>query len=141
MSFNHSSLERLRKLGRQLPEPLSPPSENPKEGRKGSHSHHPVEREENPQELFKELMKISPDGTVPPHLISRLKEVEVRQFQNNQQNQIQRKIDSKKKSANPSKTHNKNTYITRGNSRSSSEEENALYVDFQRLLLEDEDTY
>jgi hypothetical protein len=38
-----------------------------------------VEIEDDPQALFRELMQVSPDGTVPPHLMARLKEAESRQ--------------------------------------------------------------
>ena len=35
-----------------------------------------METEEDPEALFRELMKISPDGSVPPHLLERLRDLE-----------------------------------------------------------------
>ena len=78
MTFDSHSLERLKALGRQLPKEISKPqpikSENSKETK--SQKLHPVEIETNPEQLFRELMEISPDGNVPPHLLERLKKIE-----------------------------------------------------------------
>jgi hypothetical protein len=35
-----------------------------------------VETEQDPRQLFRELMQVSPDGTVPPHLLERLRRLE-----------------------------------------------------------------
>ena len=35
-----------------------------------------METEQNPEELFRELMQVSQDGTVPEHLMARLKRLE-----------------------------------------------------------------
>ena len=75
MSFDPRSLERLRELGRQLPERLPEP-EKPAAAPKASQVRHRVETEKNPEELFRELMKASQDGTVPEHLMARLKQLE-----------------------------------------------------------------
>jgi hypothetical protein len=37
---------------------------------------HAVETEDNPEQLFRELMSASADGTVPPHLLDRLRQLE-----------------------------------------------------------------
>ena len=78
MTLDSHSLERLKELGRKLPKEISKPQSNesqyPKEI-KGKNSH-PVEFETNPEQLFRELMEISPDGNVPPHLLERLKKLE-----------------------------------------------------------------
>ena len=75
MTFDSHSLERLKELGRKLPKEVSKPqSKNQKESK--ITNLHPVEIETNPEQLFRELMKISPDGNVPPHLLERLKKVE-----------------------------------------------------------------
>ena len=68
MSFDPRSLERLRELGRQLPARLPEP-EKPSAAPKASQVRHRVETEKNPEELFRELMKASQDGTIPEHLI------------------------------------------------------------------------
>ena len=68
MSFDPRSLERLRELGRQLPKPLAEPEKpiTPK----ARQMRHKVETEENPEALFRELMQVSEDGTVPEHLLA-----------------------------------------------------------------------
>ena len=76
MSFDPRSLERLRELGRQLPKPLPDP-EGPVTP-KARQVKHKVETEQNPEQLFRELMQVSEDGTVPEHLMARLKMLEGR---------------------------------------------------------------
>ena len=75
MSFDARSLERLQQLGRSLPQPLPKPepSAAPPPARAQRHR---VETETDPQALFRELMQVSPDGTVPPHLMDRLRQAE-----------------------------------------------------------------
>ena len=95
MSFDARSLERLQQLGRSLPQPLpkpeaaAPPPATAKR--------HRVETETDPQALFRELMQVSPDGTVPPHLMDRLRQAEadaaLAQLQQ-QRNQRQRQSQS-----------------------------------------------
>ena len=74
MSFDPRSLERLREIGRQLPKPLPDP-EGPVTP-KARQVKHKVETEQNPEQLFRELMQVSEDGTVPEHLMARLKMLE-----------------------------------------------------------------
>ena len=74
MSFDPRSLERLRELGRQLPKPLPEPETPAKP--KARQVRHKVETEQNPEQLFRELMQVSKDGTVPEHLMDRLKRLE-----------------------------------------------------------------
>ena len=77
MSFDARSRERLEALGRQLPQKLPPPApaaptppvDPAPQGR------HPLELERNPEQLFRELMQASADGTVPPHLLDRLRQL------------------------------------------------------------------
>ena len=76
MSFDPRSLERLRQLGRQLPQPLPKEDSRPEGSGRTGRKRHKVETEENPQALFHELMKASADGTVPDHLMARLKQAE-----------------------------------------------------------------
>jgi hypothetical protein len=76
MAFDPHSLERLKELGRTLPKPLpavSPPSPEPK---RASEQRHRVETETDPEALFRELMTVSTDGSVPPHLLDRLRQSE-----------------------------------------------------------------
>ncbi|MEB3296228.1 MAG: hypothetical protein VKL23_01690 [Cyanobacteriota bacterium] len=75
MAFDPRSLERLRELGRSLPRPLpkpEPAADHPKPGT----ARHKLETETDPEALFRELMQASPDGTVPPHLMARLRDLE-----------------------------------------------------------------
>jgi hypothetical protein len=74
MSLDPRSRERLEALGRQLPQPLPAPQPKPIP----SAARHPVETEQNPERLFRELMAASPDGSVPPHLLERLKHLEAK---------------------------------------------------------------
>jgi len=83
MSFDARSRERLEALGRTLPQklPLPPkPASPPPAGRKAdTPPRHRVEIEENPEDLFRALMEASADGSVPPHLLERLRELEAAQ--------------------------------------------------------------
>jgi len=74
MSLDPRSRERLEALGRQLPQPLPAPQPKPSPNA----ARHPVETEQNPERLFRELMAASPDGSVPPHLLERLKQLEAK---------------------------------------------------------------
>ena len=90
MSFDARSLERLQQLGRSLPQPLptpqaAPPAGPSPSGKPPQGKLHRIETENDPQALFRELMQVSPDGHVPPHLMERLKELERHQLQQNQQ--------------------------------------------------------
>ena len=119
MTFDSHSLERLKELGRILPKEISKPqskeSRNHKEEKK--QKLHPFEIETNPEQLFRELMEISPDGNVPPHLLERLKKLE--------SNNV--KISS-----------NSDSQINKKSKDLSAEDALKLYTQFQQFLLEDE---
>ena len=119
MTFDSHSLERLKELGRKLPKEISKTqpieSKYPKETNK--EKLHPVETENNPEQLFRELMEISPDGNVPPHLLERLKKLE--------SNKI-------KVSSNIESIKNKNSLDI------STNESLDLYTQFKQFLLEDD---
>ena len=85
MAFDPRSLERLKELGRRLPQPLPMPTSKSELSAMGpgggpavpaSERRHKVETETDPEALFHELMQVSPDGTVPPHLLERLRQAE-----------------------------------------------------------------
>ena len=78
MSFDAHSRERLEALGRTLPQPLPQPQPAAGSSPRATEKRHRVEVEENPEALFRELMQVSPDGSVPPHLLDRLKQLEAR---------------------------------------------------------------
>ena len=77
MSFDARSLERLKQLGRTLPQPLpKPEAPATPAADTASERRHRVETETDPEALFRELMQVSPDGSVPPHLMERLRQAE-----------------------------------------------------------------
>ena len=87
---------------------------------------HPIETEENPQQLFKELIKASHDGEVPKHLITRLKEVEAKHLQKNNLHDGRESNDLKSPAPNKAQSH-------------TNQEKDNLYIAFQQLLLEEDD--
>ena len=119
MTFDSHSLERLKELGRKLPKQISKPQSNELKNQKETNKQklHPVEIETNPEQLFRELMEISPDGNVPPHLLERLKKIE--------SNNV--KISS-----------NSDPQINENSKDLSAGDALNLYTQFQKFLLEDD---
>ncbi len=119
MTFDSHSLERLKELGRTLPKEISKsqPTNQRNTKAKKKQKLHPVEIETNPEKLFRELMEISPDGNVPPHLLDRLKKLE--------SNSV--KISS-----------NTNPLINEDSQDISINESLNLYTQFKQFLLEDD---
>ncbi len=122
MSFDPRSLERLRELGRQLPQPLPKPAPSA-ERAKPTQARHKLETETDPEALFRELMQASPDGTVPPHLMARLRELE----------------DNQSLSRMPGATGSAKASPMSKRTASRNSEEDLLYTAFQQLLLEDDE--
>ncbi len=118
MSFDQDNLKRLREFSRQIPHESLTPNQNPRSKQTSKQKLHKIETEQNPQELFKELIKASPDGEVPKHLIARLKEIEEKALSNE---------NSRSSNLLPSAI---------GQRNKSTE---SLYTSFQRLLLEEEE--
>ena len=128
MSFDSHSLERLRELGRKLPKSLPEPNNKLKSRKKTTHNKlHPIETEQNPQKLFRELITASTDGEIPSHLIERLKETELLELKN---------LAAKKN--NTSSKHVKEYNYNYKNDFKSNEPQNDLYITFKQLLLEDD---
>ena len=119
MTFDSHSLERLKELGRKLPKEISKSKQNESTNQKETKKQklHPVEVETNPEQLFRELMEISPDGNVPSHLLERLKNLE---------------SNTLKVSA------NKDLVINKDSQELSINESINLYTQFKQLLLEDD---
>ena len=119
MTFDSHSIQRLKELGRKLPKEISKSESNELKNQTEIKKQklHPVEIETDPEQLFRELMEISPDGNVPPHLLERLRKLE--------SNQV--KISS-----------NLDPYITETSKDSSIEDSLKLYTQFQQFLLEDD---
>ena len=137
MSFDSHSLERLRQLGRQLPQRL--PSPEPEQVVKPGQRRHRVETEDDPEVLFRELMKVSEDGSVPEHLMDRLKQLEAKQ----------RPVPKPLLNDSPSSCDAPNAsgeVVRKGKTTlpqrpkvSPGSEEESLYVAFGQLLLEDDE--
>ena len=119
MTFDSHSLERLKELGRKLPKEISTSQPNesiiPKNRKK--QQLHPVEVETNPEKLFRELIDISPDGNVAPHLLERLKNIE---------------------SINIKHSSSKDQNMEKDYQDISIDDSQKLYTQFKQLLLEDE---
>jgi len=96
MTFDARSKERLEALGRTLPKklplplpetPAAPRTPDPRAGGERAPSRdarlprpqaqrHALEQEQDPAKLFRALITASADGSVPPHLLDRLREIE-----------------------------------------------------------------
>ena len=127
MSFDSHSIERLRELGRKLPKSLPKPKDVSNSDGRAKSNLHPIETEQNPKRLFQELIKASPDGKIPPHLLERLKKAESLEIKKSIPNDID--LNSE--------------YIKQSNSNSQNavkpiEKEDNLYIAFKQLLLEEE---
>ena len=123
MSFDAHSRERLEALGRTLPQPLPQPQPAAGSSPRATEKRHRVEVEENPEALFRELMEVSPDGSVPPHLLDRLKQLEAR-----------RQPAAKGAAQTPAQP----SPGRGGPRRGPGPDHDDLYTAFQQLLLEDE---
>ena len=119
MTFDSHSLKRLKELGRKLPKEISKSQSSESKTQKEAQKQklHPVETETNPEQLFRELMEISPDGNVPPHLLERLKKLELNNV----------RVSS-----------NKDPYINENYKDISIDDSLNLYTQFQQFLLEDD---
>ncbi|WP_269623133.1 hypothetical protein [Prochlorococcus marinus] len=127
MAFDSHSLERLRDLGRKLPKSLATPKSSSKE--KAS-KQHPIETELNPQKLFRELIKASSDGTIPPHLINRLKQTELLHSETPQHLKHQTNKSNTSSEISP--------HIPKEKQPKQLSQKDDLYISFERLLLEED---
>lgn len=128
MSLDPRSRERLEALGRSLPQPLPAPAPKP-----AAAPRHRLEVEQNPEQLFRELMAASPDGTVPPHHLDRLRQLEGERKVVPPQPETPRptKPGSSPSGARPSGA--------RRPTPASASEDGELYAAFAQMLLEQED--
>ena len=136
MAFDPRSLERLRELGRSLPQPLPKPQPKaePSARARAAEPRHKVETETDPEQLFRELMRASTDGTVPPHLLERLREVE---GQRRQRPAAASGGSPSVPQSEPPQARRRDTAIGRPNPALAADHGD-LYTAFQQLLLEDE---
>ena len=136
MTFDPHSLERLRELGRQLPQTLPTPEPISRKKKQTSNKPHRIETEQDPKKLFHELMNASTDGTVPSHLINRLKEAEAKQTA--KENDYSLKPQTKLHPQYPYSSKSTSSQSP-GRARSKDiEEEESLYIAFKALLLEND---
>ena len=138
MSFDARSLERLQQLGRSLPKPLPKPEAPAAAEAPASQTRHRVETETDPQALFRELMQVSPDGSVPPHLLDRLRQAEAdqqRARQAEQRQALQRQSTPQGQGLQHRGASNELS-PNRQRRAPASSEELELYTAFQQLLLE-----
>jgi len=140
MSFDARSLERLQQLGRSLPKPLPKP-ESPAAAAPASQKRHRVETETDPQALFRELMQVSPDGSVPPHLLDRLRQAETdqqRARQTEQRQAIQRQANQAQSGTAGLQPRGASDELRPNRQRRApaNAEELELYTAFQQQLLE-----
>ena len=134
MSFDPRSLDRLRELGRQLPKPL--PEPDVPVTPKARQVRHKVETEQNPEKLFRELMQVSEDGTVPEHLMARLKMLEVERSSSAKAAVVDAsKVDSQLPPPVPQGGKGKSTRPNRPDVAPGSEEE-SLYIAFGQMFHE-----
>jgi hypothetical protein len=137
MSFDARSLERLQQLGRSLPKPLPKPETPAAAEAPASQKRHRVETETDPQALFRELMQVSPDGSVPPHLLDRLRQAETEQQRARQAEQRQT-LQRQSSQGQPRGASNE-LRPNRQHRPPANSEELELYTAFQQLLLEGDD--
>lgn len=138
MSFDARSRERLEALGRTLPQPLPAPEPKAK-GPDPAAPRHAVETERDPEQLFRELMGASRDGTVPPHLLDRLRQLEqARAPQAGSLPQPPAGAAASPASA-PATPRPQRNQLRQAGIRTATEADAALYTQFQQLLLEDDD--
>jgi hypothetical protein len=140
MSFDARSLERLQQLGRSLPKPLPKP-ESADAAAPASQKRHRVETETDPQALFRELMQVSPDGSVPPHLLDRLRQADTdqqRARQAEQRQAIQRRANQAQSAPAGLQPRGTSDELRPNRQRRApaNAEELELYTAFQQLLLE-----
>ncbi len=129
MSFDSHSLERLRKLGRKLPGSLPIPNKkSPKKNSPMNKKLHPIETEQDPKKLFGELIKASPDGKVPAHLLERLKKTE---FFDLKEKALKENLPKLSTNEEPVKSNNESSSLNYP--------KDDLYISFERLLLEEDD--
>ncbi len=124
MALDAENVKRLQELNQRLVAPSNVSNIQNQQTNSRKQNLHPIETEENPQQLFKELMQASPDGGVPTHLIKRLKELEENQ-QNNKPPFLEQNNEPDLNTSSPTP-----------NSMSPSSE---LYTTFKMLLLEEAD--
>lgn len=131
MALDERSRRQLEELGRRLPQPL--PTPEPLQAAiepMAPTGRHRVETETDPELLFRELMQASPDGSVPPHLLDRLRQLEQRRPGNSP---------GRKQPPAPPEGSNGGVTRNRRAPRRTGDSQDPRYVEFEQMLLEDDD--
>ena len=148
MSFDPRSLERLKQLGRELPQALPTPENETKLSAKVNRPLHRVETEQDPKALFHELMQVSEDGTVPEHLMARLRDAEQREENARRLALSAQPQSSTAEDSAAAKSANASTLRSTGKGKNTrpqrravvpGSEEDSLYVAFGQMFLEEQD--
>ena len=148
MSFDPRSLERLKQLGRELPQALPTPENETKRSAKVNRPRHRVETEQDPKALFHELMQVSEDGTVPEHLMARLRDAEQREENERRLTRNAQAQSSTAEDSAAAKSANASTLRSTGKGKNTrpqrravvpGSEEDSLYVAFGQMFLEEQD--
>ena len=149
MPLDPRSRERLEALGRSLPQPLPTPEPPRPAGREANAPRHAVETEENPEQLFRELMAASADGSVPPHLLDRLRQLEKERLRSRQAVAVQPiplagvPSSGQAAAAEPARGRRRGRSGPQpgrsGRTPAAGSEDAELYTAFAQLLLEDEE--
>ena len=148
MSFDPRSLERLKQLGRELPQALPTPENETKRSAKVNRPRHRVETEQDPKALFHELMQVSEDGTVPEHLMARLRDAEQREENERRLTRNAQAQSSTAEDSAAAKSANSSTLRLTGKGKNTrpqrravvpGSEEDSLYVAFGQMFLEEQD--
>lgn len=149
MPLDPRSRARLEALGRTLPQPLPAPEPARSSRSEATATRHAVETEEDPEQLFRELMAASADGSVPPHLLDRLRQLEKERLRSRQAVAVQPVALAGNPSSGPAAAVQPDRRRGRGRSGpqpgrsgrvpTASSEEAELYTAFAQLLLEDEE--
>ena len=148
MSFDPRSLERLKQLGRELPQALPTPENETNRSAKVNRPRHRVETEQDPKALFHELMQVSEDGTVPEHLMARLRDAEQREENERRLTRNAQAQSSTAEDSAAAKSANSSTLRLTGKGKNTrpqrravvpGSEEDSLYVAFGQMFLEEQD--
>ncbi len=133
MSLDPHSLELLQELGRQLPKHIPPPNHSNNKQPPQKHQHQ-IETETDPKSLFRELIKASPDGNVPIHLLKRLKALETKENANKYSELDPKSVKKITNDFNQSTSKLKQKSLSTSNNELTS-----LYEAFEDLLIESEE--
>lgn len=161
MALDPRSRERLEALGRTLPRKLSPPKPSTPGslggGERGGDpaktdlavqpigaARHPVEQAQDPEALFRALISASPDGTVPSHLLDRLRDLETSRQSTAESlalpSQTRPSGQANARAGQSPRSGQRNQRPTANRSRPGTAQggDQALYSAFAQLLLEDD---